>query len=272
MTRPIAGLSEIAHLYKAMLLDQFGVLHDGRTPIPGALEAVVRLRETGTRVAIVSNSGRRESENCARLVRLGFPSDAFDAVMTSGEACHAHLAQSLADGRLEAGSRVLVIASGPKTDALAALPLIETTTPEEASLVLIAGRQPLSRSLEDDAAQLVSLAHRKVPCICSNPDETMYADGGTAPGPGALARLYAKAGGPITFIGKPHAALFETTLARLGIADPAQALMVGDGLVHDVAGAAAVGCATALVTGGIQGEPCADAKVAPTYEMARLAW
>ncbi len=45
---------------KAVLLDQFGVLHDGREAYPQAIEAVRYLREDcGMRLLILSNSSRR---------------------------------------------------------------------------------------------------------------------------------------------------------------------------------------------------------------------
>ena len=44
---------------KAVLLDQFGVLHDGQKAYPGAVKAVEYLHGLGLRVLIVSNSSRR---------------------------------------------------------------------------------------------------------------------------------------------------------------------------------------------------------------------
>lgn len=44
---------------KAVLLDQFGVLHDGQKAYPGAVQAVEYLHGLGLRVLIVSNSSRR---------------------------------------------------------------------------------------------------------------------------------------------------------------------------------------------------------------------
>ena len=44
---------------QAILLDQFGVLHDGQNPYPGAIEAVTALADSGRSVLIISNSSRR---------------------------------------------------------------------------------------------------------------------------------------------------------------------------------------------------------------------
>jgi len=43
-----------------MLLDQFGCLHDGQQPYPGAVEAVAALAEGGMQILLLSNSSRRK--------------------------------------------------------------------------------------------------------------------------------------------------------------------------------------------------------------------
>lgn len=42
------------------LLDQFGVLHDGKVAYPEAIETCKRLAEAGRRLVVISNSSRRE--------------------------------------------------------------------------------------------------------------------------------------------------------------------------------------------------------------------
>ena len=56
----VNGLSQIASNYEAVLLDQFGVLHDGKqTYSPATVAAVQRLAAAGLKVFIVSNSSIR---------------------------------------------------------------------------------------------------------------------------------------------------------------------------------------------------------------------
>ena len=42
MTRAIASILEVAREYDAVVLDQWGVLHDGSEPYPGAVTALER--------------------------------------------------------------------------------------------------------------------------------------------------------------------------------------------------------------------------------------
>lgn len=55
-----------------MLLDQFGVLHDGKKAYPSAIEAVRKMHAAGLRVLIISNSSRRSGGTLAKLARMGF--------------------------------------------------------------------------------------------------------------------------------------------------------------------------------------------------------
>lgn len=60
-----------------MLLDQFGVLHDGERAYPAAVDAVERWAARGVRVYILSNSSRRANATLDKIAAYGFPRDAF---------------------------------------------------------------------------------------------------------------------------------------------------------------------------------------------------
>lgn len=263
MTRRIAGLAEIAGRFDALLVDQFGVLHDGRTPFPGARDCLDRLVEAGVPIVTLSNSGRRAAPNIERLERLGFPPALFQAVITSGELTHQEIARRLADGRLAQGAAVAVIARDDDTSVLDGLPVRPVAPDAAADLLLIAGAQPERTSLEAYKTILAAHAERRVPALCANPDLRIYAADGTAFGPGVLAEHYRALGRAVLTFGKPAAATFEAGLAALGNPDPGRVLMIGDSPTHDIAGAAAVGCRTLLVEAGPQadladGSGCAD--------------
>ena len=79
------GLAELADRFDVFVLDQFGVLHDGSTPYPGAVDALRLLKAAGKHILLLSNSGKRSAPNEARLVRLGFEPDSWDHFLSSGE-------------------------------------------------------------------------------------------------------------------------------------------------------------------------------------------
>ncbi|MDQ2805219.1 MAG: TIGR01459 family HAD-type hydrolase [Pseudomonadota bacterium] len=243
---PLPGVDALLDHGDIFLVDQFGTLHDGIRPYPGALEGLRLLRAAGTRVALVSNSGKRAAPNQARLSRLGFPPDSFDVLLSSGEVAWQHLAQEGGAGR-----RCLVLNRGDDDGFLDGLDWRAADRAEDADLVLIAGSEADRRSLESYRALLAPAASRQVPCLCTNPDRTMLVPGGTAPGAGQIAALYADMGGPVTWIGKPYPAIYAATLKALGAAAGPRVIGVGDSVEHDVVGAHAAGCRAALVLTGI---------------------
>lgn len=56
--RQLKGLHDLPGHYKGILLDQFGVLHDGQTAYPAAVPAVKWLHEQGMKILILSNSSK----------------------------------------------------------------------------------------------------------------------------------------------------------------------------------------------------------------------
>jgi glycerol-1-phosphatase len=89
---PVGGLEEAAEAFDVVLLDAYGVLNVGETPVPGAVEAIAALRQADKRVMMVSNSaGYPKRVMMARYARLGFDF-APDEVVSSREALLLRLA------------------------------------------------------------------------------------------------------------------------------------------------------------------------------------
>mmetsp|Transcript_24180 Transcript_24180/g.75990 ORF Transcript_24180/g.75990 Transcript_24180/m.75990 type:complete len:259 (-) Transcript_24180:179-955(-) len=94
MTKHVDGIAEVAGTYEGWLLDQFGVLHDGRVAYPCAIEAVRELHAAGKKVLIISNSSRRSSTTLEKLRPMGFDPSWFAGAITSGEITHRYLESS----------------------------------------------------------------------------------------------------------------------------------------------------------------------------------
>ncbi|MEM6355601.1 MAG: TIGR01459 family HAD-type hydrolase [Pseudomonadota bacterium] len=275
MTRDIRGLAEIRAAFDTVLVDQFGVLHDGRTAFPGAADCLQRLAESGVPMATLSNSGKRSHLNTARLARLGFPASLFQAVITSGEVAHARLAERLADGRLPNGAPVAVISRDDDTSMIAGLSLRSVALKDTPSLLIIAAAEPEKRTMDSYVDEMAPLARAGVPALCINPDRWIYANGIAAFGPGMLAERYRDLGGRVEMLGKPGREMFEAGLEALD-AKSERCLMIGDSPEHDIAGAKAAGCRTLLISTGVQSRTAPEGVepegVAPDYRMESLVW
>jgi HAD superfamily hydrolase (TIGR01459 family) len=274
----INGIGPLAERYEVFLLDQFGVLHDGQRPYPGAVHALSALKRAGKTIVLISNSGKRAKSNESRLLKLGFEAGSWDHFVSSGEEAWRSFGDMAAAGTLRAGTKCLLISRDGDRSATEGLPFALTGSGDDAELVLISASEGDRHDLDHYRALLAPAAVRGVPCFCTNPDRIMLTAVGPRFGAGELADLYANLGGSVTRIGKPYPAIFEAALELAGKPDHASVVCVGDSLEHDIAGGRRAGLATALVLSGILADTAdltdlfqqLDAR--PDYTMDAFRW
>ena len=249
----ISSLSEIADEFDIAVLDQWGVLHNGREPYPRAVGALERLNESGKSVIVLSNSGKRATVNIRRICGMGFPEHLIRHVETSGETAW----RAFEEGRIpvpRSGRMKLYPMSERRLDAeeWAAGNMEVELAPsvEDADALLLMGLPC------DSETESVDLVFRKaieleLPLICTNPDKSSPRSFGNVRSPGAAADEYSGLGGRVFAYGKPFPEVFEAVRLMEPNVGRHRFLMVGDSLEHDVSGASAAGFSTAFVRMGI---------------------
>ena len=85
MSKIIESISDIISLYDVFILDQWGVMHDGKKGYDCAINSVEKLIKKNKKLIIISNSSKRKKSSIRRLKSLGFDKNHFIEVMTSGE-------------------------------------------------------------------------------------------------------------------------------------------------------------------------------------------
>jgi len=252
----IDGLSGIAGNFGGMLIDQFGVIHDGQTLYPGTLRILSELRGRGIPVAVMTNSGKRAAANTERLVRMGVPRGDFIDTVSSGE---------VAFQSLKVKKAFLI---GRDGDDYGFTGIEFVKNPHDAEAILILGSNAPHTSLEEYRKMLTGLT---LPAICCNPDKLMLTSSGLQPAPGAIAALYQEMGGTVTWIGKPYPAIYQHAAKLIG--SPQRILCIGDSAEHDVAGGRAAGFSTLLVMTGVSaGHDPATLNPQPDYLMDAFTW
>jgi HAD superfamily hydrolase (TIGR01459 family) len=272
MTRFVSGLEEIAAGFDAFVIDQFGVIHDGRQLYPEARAAMEALKAEGKRTVILTNSGKRREANRRRIVAMGIDAGLFAGVLSSGDVAY----DALASGNIGRFGSAMIIGKHGEDYAFDSPGMAFVADPSAADLLLILGSDAPRTSLEDYAALLASAARRAIPAICCNPDREMLTASGLQPAPGAIAALYEKLGGKVSWVGKPYPGIYDHALRIAGHPDPARTLCIGDSLDHDVKGGAGAGLKTALVRTGIAARASdadiAAARPAPDFVLPSLRW
>ncbi|CAN7611186.1 TIGR01459 family HAD-type hydrolase [Aminobacter sp. LjRoot7] len=248
MPTQLSGIRDLADRFDVFILDQFGVLHDGTEPYPGAVETLVWLKQAGKRTLLLSNSGKRSAPNEARLVKLGFVPRSWDHFLSSGEVAWQSLRKQLGN---EAGLRCLLIVRDGDRSAVEGLPLTLVETGEEADIVLLSASEGDRFDLDHYRRLLQPATARGARCLCTNPDKIMLTSVGPRFGAGRIAELYAELGGEVTWIGKPFPEIYAAALDMLGTPEQARVVCVGDSIEHDIAGGQGAGLRTALVMTGV---------------------
>ena len=247
-------LTPLIRRYDHVLLDLDGCVWVGDEPIHGAPEAVAALREGGKRVAFVTNDVRHSGEEFVRkLWRLGFQASLEEVVTVAGALQHR---LSLREG----GSAYVVGgANALRHVEDAGMRVVNGTEfATRADVVVVAGDETFGYDALRTAVQAVL---RGADLLGAHRDRTFPMPDGPWPGSGSiLAAVEYATGKTAETVGKPEAHIFLTALDRLG---EGRALVIGDRLDSDVAGARAAGLDGAIVLSGVTGRDEGEAAADP---------
>jgi len=220
------------------LLDMDGVLYRGNQAIEGAVPFITGLRDRSIPCICLTNHSRHRPEDLsARLLAMGIEIGP-EAILTSGMALARHLGRS-------GIRRIFAVAETPLRELFTAAGL-ELTSDDPQAVAIGLDR----RITWDTVTDLYRLLAAGLPYYATNPDISYPEAEGPAPEVGfLLAGLREFCGRDPIVMGKPSPMLFEMALERIGL-KAGEVTMVGDRLDTDIAGAAALGLGTALVTTG----------------------
>lgn len=283
MTPPLfpAGLAGIASRYDTILCDVWGVIHNGRAAFTEACEALVKFREGGGRVCLITNAPVPEAQVIRYFDPLGVPRAAFDACVSSGDATRFELAQ-------RPGIRVWRFGAdeGWEHDRFLYEGLdLRFEDSAGADLLLCIGlRDQANDQPQDYRDELRRGVERGLPMLCANPDKQVRIGGRLYWCAGALADVYEDLGGTVIYPGKPHAPIYRLALERIAaMGAPAKnVLCIGDSPATDVRGARGQGFDSLYVGTGLKQHGAdfeaevtdllADYGEEATYAMTGLRW
>lgn len=236
------SLSDVADDVDAFVLDAFGVLNVGQTPIPGAVERIAELRVRGKKLVVLTNAASDTRKAAlAKYHKLGFDFTA-DEVVSSRDVCAARLAGILPQGTWGAIST----GSDDYGDINAhVLRWTASNAPDVDGFLLLSSADLDAGTFE---ALQVALTDRPRPLVVANPDIVAPRETGLSKEPGYYAHLLTEKTGCVPrFFGKPFGDAFIDVRACLGDIPPERIAMVGDTLHTDVLGGAAAGLKTVLI-------------------------
>lgn len=260
MTDIIANLADLGTRYDAVFCDLWGCLHNGKTPFPTAVAALQGFRARGGKVLLLTNAPRPKSSVIKQLNAMGVPRDAWDEVVTSGDATQGAMLNGAVGRKLyfigAAKDEVFFTDFADDLADLAASqpPILRVPLAEAEGIICTGLADDLTETPDDYRAVLLQCKINDLPMLCANPDVIVDFGDKRLYCAGALAEAYETMGGTVFYFGKPHPPIYDLARRRLSAltgGKDMQILAIGDGVTTDVQGGMSEDIDTLFVTGGI---------------------
>ena len=225
---------------RCFLLDMDGTFYLGENLIPGSLDFIRRVEETGRDFLFLTNNSSHNADfYVQRLKRMGL-NVGREKVLTSGEATAAVLQEKYP------GKRVFVLGNEFLLEEMREAGVtVDQTDPE---IVVVGYDTTLDYKKMTAVCDLVRAG---LPYIATHPDFNCPTETGFAPDIGAImAFIEASTGRRADLVvGKPHTGIVQAALRRTGLA-VGQLAMVGDRLYTDIETGLKSGMLSILVMSG----------------------
>lgn len=241
----------ISPQFDALVCDLDGVVYRGDEVIPGAADAIARLRDRGVAVLFCTNNSRSTvAQYLDKLVGFGIDAGP-DDVLTSA----AVTSQVLKDRGFAGKTAIVVGGEGIRQELAGVCISIKDDPSVSVSDLVVVGWDP-GFGYEDMKRAAIAVRHGAT-FIATNDDASFPAAEALWPGAGAiLASIETASGRKAEVMGKPHDPMMSVAARRLE--GKGSIAVVGDRPDTDLAGGVARGWTTILVLSGVTSAEEAD--------------
>ncbi len=245
---------------RLFLLDMDGTVYLGNRLLPGSLDFLRYLDETGRdHLFLTNNSSRNAHYYAKKLTKLGWPAQPGE-ILTSGEATALYL------GGVKPGARIFLLGTPDLETEFTSHGFV--LTDEEPDYVVLGFDMTLTY---DKLVRACDLIRAGVPFIATHPDINCPTEIGYIPDCGAMTALVAASTG-ITpkVIGKPNREIIDALFRKKPVRRD-QVAMVGDRLYTDIVMGHNAGVRSILVLSGeAKREDIQAATIKPDFVFAGL--
>ena len=229
--------------YESYIFDVWGILYDGKKPLPYAVEALKHLQNNNKNVYLLSNAPRPAAIIHKKMSDLGLEVP-LQNVMTSGQ---------LYIDMLKSGnfSEPTYVVGHNKYDLTPVTDNVNCVdNPKDAKHLLFLAFAETDEDVAKYKKILDDLIQHNLNFICVNPDITVLHDTHEIKCQGYFAKYYESIGGSASYFGKPHNNVYEHLFSIHNI-NKDNALMLGDSMATDITGAHNFGIDSALLMTGV---------------------
>jgi len=241
----INSILDVIDNYDLIILDIFGVIHNGSELYPNVRATIDELKQRNKTIIFLSNAPRRAITTKKRLEDFDiYQHQDYVDIVTSGEVAFNYFDTSVKvnkyfyigpekDRNIFDGTDKMIEANAGNADFVIATGL---DIKEEVSDV----QNELNQALENNLL-----------FYCINPDKKVHKAGGRSHiCAGAVADRYLEMGGKVEYFGKPYPNSYEY-ISTTYKTPKNKIIAVGDGIITDVLGANNYGCDSLLIASGL---------------------
>jgi len=244
--------------YSGYIFDLDGTIYLSETLIPGAREAIEKLKGLSKKIVFLSNKPLQTREDyAAKLTRLGIPTTAEEVINSSRV-----MARWLAE---KAPGAIIYVIGEPSLIAEMTREGFRMSEKAEEIQYVIAS---FDRTFEYRKLNIALQAIKKgARFVATNPDRTCPVEGGEIPDCAAMIGAVEGATGKKveTIVGKPSDIMIQVAVKTMALR-PQECILIGDRLETDILMGKKAGMATALVlTGVTKREALKDSNLQPDY-------
>ncbi len=222
--KELSHLSDIFEAYDTFVVDLWGVMHNGVTLNPKAIEAVDQLLNYSKKIVFLSNAPRPSSKVINFLIKMNMNKKYLTNVVTSGEAA------MHAINKNKFGKTFFHL--GPLRDTSVFEKVKDNKTDlENCDFILCTG---LFDEHEKDILYYKEFLKRHISkkLICTNPDLIVHKGSIKELCAGSIAKVFEELGGQVVYFGKPHKEVYNMCFSQ-----GEKVLAIGDNLRTDIKGA-----------------------------------
>lgn len=244
MNKTIKHISRIRDEFDIVVCGVNGVLTDGQRIFPESIDVLVKLYQSGKKIALASNTGMRVQNLFWFLKRSGVPMNIFYAVITAGEIAHYHL-----KNQIKSGSTYFSLDKNKQcsVDGLA----FEKVDSVVLADFILAETNKFGVETEQWNSVLEQALSLHLPFLCVGNDTSVLTKDGVKANVGSLAEQFAIMGGKIVPFGKPDLRIATYLTENIGDFDASRCLFIGDNMATDMRLGNNFGGKNLLLTNGV---------------------
>lgn len=242
-------LTGILDEIKLFIFDLDGVVYEGKTILPGALEVLDKLEKHGKIIyALTNNSTLTKEMYKEKLDKIGL-NIPLDKIMTSGNSTAQYIAEH--HGKDKTVFVIGEIGLFKELERFGMIPVNEdddSILPDIVDYVVVG----LDRNFHyNKITHALTYILKGAEFIASNDDPTLPTDSGLLPGAGVMVSAMTTCSGkkPSIIIGKPNPLTISQILKRENI-KPENAVIIGDRFITDISAGINAGIKTIMVLTG----------------------